>query len=279
MIQGQSLLARSMEILKADPAELVRLMLGKARRLRRDPAGRTIGHIGRVRFEFDFELTPTMSMIWRRTYQPEVVIAMRRFLGEGATFVDVGANIGYFAAVGADLVGPSGKVIAIEPVHPYAERLRRLRELNPSFAISVHAVGVGEKRAPLPIFINEEDNIGANSFIRPAVPQASSPVVVQVIRLDELLTDHVDLIKIDVEGYEIPALRGLGQCLPAIGFPPILCEFNPAHYDEIGCSLDDVADWLDTHEYEARDVLSDRPVDILALDALRDVVLTHAQRR
>ena len=274
MIEGQSLLARSLEILQADPMEFGRLVMGKARRLGRSRSEPVMGRIGKVSFEFDFGLaSPTVSMMWRRTYQPEIVIAMRRYLRTGSTFVDVGANVGYFSAIGADLVGPQGSVIAFEPVPRYCERLGRLRQLNPGFEIRVRSVAVGQAQGTAEIFINQDDNIGANSLVREAVPHPADPVVVDVVRLDDSLDTRVDLIKMDIEGFEIPALRGLGDRLPAIGRPPILCEFNPQHYETLGVTLDDAHEWMSSVGYRAREVLPDRPIDLRSLTALHDVLL------
>ena len=274
MIEGQSLLARSVEILRADPAEFGRLVMGKARRLGRSPSEPVIGYIGETRFEFDFGLaSPTVSMMWRRTYQPEIVIAMRRYLRTGSTFVDVGANVGYFSAIGADLVGSSGSVIAFEPVARYVGHLTRLKSLNPEFDIRVRPVAVGDAQGMVQIFVNQDDNIGANSLVREAVPRPADPVEVEVVRLEDSLATRVDLIKIDVEGFEIPALRGLGDCLPAIGKPPILCEFNARHYETLGLTLADAHEWMRSVRYRAREVLIDRPVDLRNLTSLHDVLL------
>ena len=274
MIEGQSLLTRSIEILRADPSEFGRLVMGKARRLGKSRSESIIGHIGKVSFEFDFGLaSPTVSMMWRRTYQPEIVIAMRRYLRTGSTFADVGANVGYFSAIGADLVGSSGSVIAFEPVPRYVDHLTRFKSLNADFDISVCPVAVGDVHGTVQIFVNREDNIGANSLVREAVPNPADAVEVDVVRLADSLHTRVDLIKMDIEGFEIPALRGLGDRLPAIGRPPILCEFNPQHYETLGVTLDDAHEWMSSVGYRAREVLPDRPIDLRSLTALHDVLL------
>jgi FkbM family methyltransferase len=274
MIHGQGLLSRSVDILRADPIEFFRLVSGKARRLLPLPQGTTEGCIGRVRFEFDFGMrSPTVSMMWRRTYQPEIKITMRRHLHHGATFLDVGANLGYFSAIAADLVGPSGRVIAVEPAPPFAERIRRLQQLNPAYDIQLMSVAAGDERDRRHLFLNCGDNVGAHSLIRDAVPVPSDPIMVDVARLDEHLTGRVDLIKIDVEGFEVNALRGLSGCLDDIGNPPIIFEWNPYQHAAIGVTTDDMRDVLATIGYESRDLLTDRPIDIGEVPGLRDILL------
>jgi FkbM family methyltransferase len=267
-------MSRSVEILRADPAEFVRLVRGKARRVLGVPRGRTVGHIGAVRFEFDFALdSPTVSMMWRRTYQPEIAIAMRRYLKHGFTFIDVGANLGYFSAIGADLVGTQGRVVAVEPAPAFAARLARLRALNPAYDIQLMDVAAGEEEGTRNLFLNEGSNVGAHSFVRDAVPEPSGPVTVDVVRLDEHLTSHVHLIKIDVEGYEVQVLRGIAGCLDEIGRPPMICEWNPIHHAALGVTSEDMCDLLTTIGYEVRDLLFDEPIDLCSLAGLRDVLL------
>lgn len=148
---------------------LARLVLGKARKLRPLPPSPFTGRVGSVRFEFDFSLSPVISMMYRGTYQPEIAHTMRRLLQEGDVFVDVGANIGYFSAVAMNQVGTSGSVLAFEPVPDYAQRLRRLADMNPEHHLSVICAAVGEREETIRVFLSGTDNIGANSIIARAV--------------------------------------------------------------------------------------------------------------
>lgn len=55
------------------------------------------------------------SIVKARTYEPHVTAVVRRTLGEGRGFLDVGANIGYFTMLASSIVKQAGRVIAVEP--------------------------------------------------------------------------------------------------------------------------------------------------------------------
>ena len=69
-----------------------------------------------VRFEFDFALDPNVKHMYCGYYEYPIVRAIRRLLGRGDTFIDVGANIGYMTAIAMGRVGEQGRVYSFEPV-------------------------------------------------------------------------------------------------------------------------------------------------------------------
>ena len=72
----------------------------------------------------DVDESHVTAAMARSEYEPRKLEVMERLLKPGMTFVDVGANLGYFTLLAAKLVGPEGRVIAFEP-HP--DNTRRLR--------------------------------------------------------------------------------------------------------------------------------------------------------
>lgn len=266
MREGQSQLSRTMDLLRASPLEFARVAIGKARKISPEPTGRRVGRIGKIEYPFDFSHGVT-SMLYRRTYQPEIAVAMRRHLRKGSTFVDVGANLGYFTALGAELVGPTGHVFAFEPVPTLANTLRHLASLNPGYDIRVHQIAVGERMDEVDLFVNEGENVGMNSLLRNAVPSPSAPMRVQMQRLDRVLAGPIDLVKIDVEGFELSVLRSLTGLIDEHR-PAVICELDPRR----GASIVEAEAWAAEHGYFPRDVLDRRPLDLASVSALRDVL-------
>ena len=80
------------------------------------------------------------------SYEPEVSATLREVLPPGATFVDIGANIGWFSLLAASLVGPTGRVIAIEPNPRNVALLRQSAKDNGFDNIDVVTVALGERR-------------------------------------------------------------------------------------------------------------------------------------
>ena len=84
------------------------------------------------------------------SYEPDVSATLRSVLGQGATFVDIGANIGWFSLLGASLVGAAGRVVAIEPNPRNVALLRQSAKDNGFDNIEVIAVALSERPAPWP---------------------------------------------------------------------------------------------------------------------------------
>ena len=177
-------------------------------------------------------------------HELEVVSVMDRVLQKGDVFVDVGANIGYLSAYAAGIVGTSGQVHAFEPVPEYFDRLRSVSDANPDYDIKVNQCALGERSGNEEIAVTSRRNIGFNTM----VPGMMGPertrysVKVPVARLDDYIQSHVprkiSLIKIDVEGFESLALKGLSKYFPtADPLPVIVCEIIPDTYPILEFSL------------------------------------------
>jgi FkbM family methyltransferase len=147
----------------------------------------------------------------------DVQEVLRRFLKPGDTFLDVGAQIGYFTALGADLVGEKGEVHCFEPEPSCQQYLRRIASLNLRYRIVINPCGCGEAEGRLPLHVTEFPHLSSHTFVPEFAAARGAPIretiKVPIIRLDNYILEHelknISLIKIDVEGFEGPVLRGL----------------------------------------------------------------------
>jgi FkbM family methyltransferase len=151
------------------------------------------------------------------TYEPGVVRGLEELVRPGWTAVDVGANIGYFTLLMANLVGPQGKVIAFEPL---AENLRILKE---NIQLNGHANVVVENLA----LMSRTERIELRSATPGAITWVASVKIdqnsavesqsVEAVTLDEYVQTKgiakVDFLKIDVEGAEASVLEGATDVL------------------------------------------------------------------
>ena len=153
----------------------------------------------------------------------------------GMTFLDVGANIGYYTALGSHSVGPEGKVISIEPVPGSFSYLEQTISANNSRNIQAFQVAASDRTTQLPLYISTE-NRGDNRLY--ASSEARTEVLVKTQPIDELLSENdinqVDLIKIDVQGYEPMVIAGLNKTISKSQQIILITEFWPKGIREAG---------------------------------------------
>jgi len=176
---------------------------------------------------------------------------MTTLLRPGDHFLDLGANIGYFTLLASQLVGPTGSVVAVEPSIRALRKLTNHVWLNECSNVLVVSCAAGSERSQTRISLATESNIGGSSLANGSAPlQRSEPVWVAPI--DEVLggmSFHPKLIKIDVEGYELAALRGVQRLLEA-DRPWIACEITEGFLRRFGHSAAELVGYLSSLGYQ-----------------------------
>lgn len=168
--------------------------------------------------------------IYLGTYEPHETALVREWLKPGMTFVDAGANVGYFTAVAAGAVGPHGRVFSVEP-QPYAyQRLQAMVDRNGLSQVRAFQGGLSSAEGELPLYLPPESR-GEHNATMVAAAEASSrrisvPVKTLDASLDEWGVERIDLLKIDVEGHEPQVFDGARRALAERRIGAILCEFN-----------------------------------------------------
>jgi FkbM family methyltransferase len=146
----------------------------------------------------------------------------------GMTFVDVGANIGYYTALAIDRIGVSGRIIAIEPEPENFEYLNRTVRANRAKHVVCVRKGASDQEGRLTLYTSS-GNRGDNRLYRNDLADGSYEV--ETSTLDTILDEQgilsADLIKIDVQGFEGQVLRGMRQTLRRSGRLVMLLEFWP----------------------------------------------------
>jgi FkbM family methyltransferase len=207
------------------------------------PSGTTLTRFGRVQYEIDMSMHRLMRKYYFHTHEMFLERIFDRFLTPGTTFVDIGANCGYWSAYALARVGKAGAIHAFEPVAYYFRFLRRMAELNPDYTVVANnkACGARHERLNMSIvppqkenFDNYDINVGSSSLFPGFLDHAEQLTEVRevdVVPFDEYVAqqsidlDRIGLIKIDVEGFEAAVLDGMPRVLSKSGRKvPILCE-------------------------------------------------------
>ena len=179
-------------------------------------AGPVDVHYQGAAFRFYHQASATeRGALFNPDYNLEELDFLRAHTPEGGVFVDVGANVGTYAMVLARHVGATGKVIAIEP-HPVTHaRLAFNRAASGFTQVILIAAAAGPSDGELMIE-TDGDNLGASHIV--SGEHAVHAIRVPSLRLQRLLgdagVDHVDALKIDVEGFEDRVLTGFFKEAP-----------------------------------------------------------------
>lgn len=204
---------------------------------------------------------------------PAETAAVFAGLPRGGTFVDVGANWGYFTLVAAHAVGPAGRVLALEPDPRMAAELRANVARNGIRHVTVveAAASAQAGEAVLAGYAEGDRNRGVSSLVaRPGGDAAS--FVVRTAALDDLLDAHAipsaDLVKVDVEGAEEMVLRGMARGLASGRYRRVLLELHPTQHPDparLGTTVHGTmtaagytGDWLETGPAAEREALYGR---------------------
>ncbi len=165
------------------------------------------------------------SLVLGGNYEPHVTAVVKEVLKPGDTFVDVGANIGYFAAMGAHLVGASGHVVAIEPMDKNVQLILAMIWRNRFENVAVLPYAASASNQIVPMTTNSQSSNG--EVVQPTDGRVPK-LFAQARTLDDMLRDldRLDLIKFDIEGHELLAWRGFAEGI-ARHQPLILTEFHP----------------------------------------------------
>ena len=183
-------------------------------------------------------------------FEPVETRWLREFLQPGMTFFDVGANLGVFTLLAAKCVGTTGSVHSFEPSPVMIEELRANIALNALANVNINGMAVAAEAgwAQFPRYARGNEVYGT---LGPRVWPGKRIVRydrVQVTTLDEYVSAHniahVDLIKMDIEGAELLALKGARNLLLSNMPPALLFELAEVNMKGMGYGCPDVLRFL-----------------------------------
>lgn len=166
-------------------------------------------------------------------------------------FVDAGANVGFFTLLASALVGPQGRVVAFEP-HPLTRAaLANNIKLNKMKNITISEFALSDSQKVVNLYLEKEGGLGSSSLRPPPMKYRNGNVQVNTDTLDHQLAhlgiEKVDMIKIDIEGAELAALRGAVETLR--GHPAVICEISGYNLERMGGSEEELMNLMQGHGY------------------------------
>lgn len=191
-----------------------------------------------------------------RYYDKQNQFIVRKLLRSGDVFLDFGANFGIYTLIASRIVGDRGQVHAFEPQPRLVEIIKAQLVFNNISNVKVHPVGVGDETIDL-VLRNPVDHHTGTATLREEMKEGIEVGRVQVVRADDVLGDVPSsarvFAKIDVEGFEYKALKGLQKLLsnPKIA---VLVEITDNWLNEMGTSAAAVYDMMKNYGFEAYEI-------------------------
>jgi len=187
------------------------------------------------------------ELAFYRVHEPAVTKLLSGFVHRGGTALDIGANIGYYTLLLSQLVGENGLVVSVEP-HPDNVHLLELNlRLNRVTNAKVIPVAVSDEVGTAEMFVSDGSNWHS---LHPTERTGQKTILVPTVTIDTIAQQigrPIDLIRMDIEGWEIKALLGAEETLKR-DQPALVIEVHSSYLQQD--ELRQFLLWLHSFGYE-----------------------------
>lgn len=207
------------------------------------------------------DLIMAPQLIVYRQWEPELCNYFLSALKLGNVFLDVGANFGYYTILAAHAVGASGRVYAIEANPTLCQLLRKNAAINWSIGpIDLLENAAFDRQSILRLYVPKGH--AANASLTQTAPN-SDVYVVEAKPIDDMVPPgtNVDIMKVDVEGFEIFALRGAERVLKESPQLRIVMEWSQSQIRASGTQPKDIVSFAAELGFVPYQIPAQEPVD------------------
>ena len=164
-----------------------------------------------------------------KIYEPNQTEIVKKYVHEGDIVIDIGAHVGYYTLLMAQLVGENGKVYSFEPDPVNFQLLKKSVEINGFENVVLIQKAVSNITDKVKLFLGDNDS-AINRIYDAKLGDAKESIDVESIRIDEYFKENdelINFIKIDSEGSEVKIINGMKQFLSRNQELVMMTEFFP----------------------------------------------------
>lgn len=203
--------------------------------------------LGNFLYQHAYGIYKPLYSVFKTRQDAQEIALLEKHVFNGAVVLDIGANIGFYAGILSRLVGEKGSVHCFEPDLRNFSRLKQT--LTGLQNVVLNNVAVGPRTERINIYTSSNLNVDHRTY-KPE--EYDEELEVEAVAIDDYLArvpgdgtmKKVDFIKIDIQGFEMQAMKGMERTLSENADVKIISEFWPHGLKKAGSSASEYYDFL-----------------------------------
>ena len=205
-----------------------------------------------------------------KTYEPVQTEIVKKFVKKGDNVIDVGAHVGYYTFLMANLVGNEGKVYSFEPDPENFALLKKGIEANNLKNVEIIQKAVSNTNSTIKLFLSDTDR-ATNRIYDAGINDAHKIIEVETCSIDEFLNEKeikIDFVKIDAEGSEQGVIEGMKTTLKNNSNITMMTEFFPFLIEKYGSSPKKYLQTLEEMSFNIQNIMEDGVLSKINKDSI-----------
>ncbi|NUM31050.1 MAG: FkbM family methyltransferase [Bacteroidetes bacterium] len=197
--------------------------------------------IGNFLYQNLFPVYNILYPIFKKQQDADEINFLKNILKQGSVILDIGANIGFYAKILSEITGENGKVHSFEPDRINFNYLKK--NLRGKSNVLLNNKAVSDAEGEIKVYKSKDLNVDHRTY---PVDEYDEIEVIEAISIDKYVNNEfkVDFIKMDIQGYEISALKGMENTIKSNPHIILLLEFWPFGLHAAGHTVKEFCDLL-----------------------------------